>query len=245
MRRADMPLPKRAHFETTRWSVVLAAGGSHSAAAREALEALCEAYWYPLYGYVRRQGYDADAAADAVQAFILLLLAREDLQGLRPERGPFRAFLLASLRHFLANQRVHDRAMKRGGGAPLLSLEFDEAEQRFRQEPVAEGTPESLFDRTWTLALLDHVFLRLREEWAAKGKADEYDRLKGCLMGDVPEGGYRQVARHLGTTEAAVKMAVQRLKRRFEQELRGEIADTVTDDAIDNELRYLLKALQG
>ena len=240
-----MTPPKRAHFETTRWSVVLAAGGSHSATAREALEALCEAYWYPLYGYVRRQGYDADDAADAVQAFILVLLEREDLQGLRPERGRFRAFLLASLRHFLANQRVHNRAMKRGGGAPLLSLEFDEAEQRFRHEPAAEGTPETLFDRTWALALLDHVFLRLREEWAAKGKADEYDRLKGCLMGDVPEGGYRQVAADLGSTEAAVKMAVQRLKRRFEQELRTEIADTVTDDAVDDELRDLLKALQG
>lgn len=238
-----MTQPKRLRFETTRWSVVLAAGGSQSSAARDALEALCDAYWYPLYGYVRRHGYDADDAADAVQAFIMLLLEREDLQGLRPERGRFRAFLLASLRHFLANQRVHNRAMKRGGGTPLHSLEFDEAEHRFRQEPAAAGTPETLFDRTWALALLEQVFLRLREEWAAKGKADEYDRLKGCLMGDVPEGGYRQVAAELGSTEAAVKMAVQRLKRRFEQELRTEIADTVTDDVVDDELRYLLRAL--
>lgn len=240
-----MTQPKRLRFETTRWSVVLAAGGSQSSAARDALEALCEAYWYPLYGYVRRHGYNADDAADAVQAFIMLLLERDDLQGLHHERGRFRAFLLASLRHFLSNRRVHDRAVKRGGGTPPLSLEFDEAEQRYRHEPAAEGTPETLFDRNWTLALLEHVFVRLREEWAAKGRADEYDRLKGCLMGELPDGGYRQVAVDLGSTEAAVKMSVQRLKRRFEQELRSEIADTVASDAVEDELRYLLKALQG
>lgn len=244
MRQPDMTHPKRLRFETTRWSLVLAAG-RQSSVARDALEVLCDAYWYPLYGYVRRHGYDADDAADLVQAFILLLLERHDLQGLSAERGRFRAFLLASLRHFLANRRVHDRAMKRGGGVAPLPIEGDEAEQRYRQEPAAAGTPETLFDRNWALAILDHVFGRLREEWAAKGKGPEYDRLKGCLMGDVPAGGYQQLASDLGSSEAAVKMAVLRLKRRFGQELRSEIADTVTDGAVDDELRYLLKALQG
>ena len=235
----------RFQFETTRWSLVLAAGGSHSSAAREALAALCEAYWYPLYGYVRRHGSDADEAADAVQSFILLLLERDDLQGLRPERGRFRAFLLASLRHFLANRRVHDGALKRGGGVPLLPLEFDVAEQRYALEPAADGTPETVFERAWAMAVLDQVFGRIRQEWDARGRGVEFDRLKGCLMGDLPDGGYKSLALALDSTEAAVKMAVQRLKRRFEQELRREIADTVTDDGVDDELRYLLKALQG
>jgi DNA-directed RNA polymerase specialized sigma24 family protein len=245
MRESIMAQRGRFQFETTRWSVVLAAGGSHSSAARDALAALCDAYWYPLYGYVRRHGYDADDAADAVQSFILLLLERDDLHGLRPERGRFRAFLLASLRHFLGNRRVHDRALKRGGGAPSLPLAFEAAEQRYLHEPAVEGTPETVFDRNWALAVLDHVFARIRQEWDATGRGMEFGRLKGCLMGDLPEGGYRSLALDLASTDAAVKMAVHRLKRRFEQELRREIADTVTDEAVDDELRYLLKALQG
>ncbi|HYN09668.1 MAG TPA: hypothetical protein VES67_19965 [Vicinamibacterales bacterium] len=231
-------------FETTRWSVVLAASDSSSSAAREALATLCETYWYPLYGYVRRHGQDADEARDVVQSFILLLLERDDLQGLRPERGRFRAFLLVSLRHFLENRRVHDRALKRGGGQFPLPLEFGGAEDRYFLEPADAGTPETVFDRNWALAVLDHVFRRIRAEWEAKGRVGEFDRLKECLMGDLPLGGYLALAQDLGSTEAATKMAVQRLKRRFQQELRSEIADTVTDDAVDDELRYLLRALQ-
>jgi len=235
----------RPRFETTRWSLVLAAGGSHPSAAREALAALCDTYWYPLYGYVRRQGHDADQARDAVQAFILMLLERDDFRGLRPERGRFRAFLLVSLRHFLESRRLHDRALKRGGGEPPpLPLEFGTAESRYLLEPAGAGTPETVFDRNWALAVLDQVFQRIRKEWEAKGKGAEFDRLKDCLMGELPAGGYRALALDLGSTEAATKMAVLRLKRRFQQELRSEIADTVTDDAVDDELRYLLKALQ-
>ncbi len=234
----------RPRFETTRWSLVLAAGGSHPSAAREALTALCETYWYPLYGYVRRQGFDADQASDAVQAFILMLLERDDFRGLRPERGRFRAFLLVSLSHFLENRRVHDRALKRGGGQSPMPFEFGKAESRYLLEPADAGTPETVFDRNWALAVLDQVFQRIRNEWEAKGKAGEFDRLKDCLLGDMPSGGYRALALDLGSTEAAMKMAVLRLKRRFQQELRSEIADTVTDDAVDEELRYLLKALQ-
>jgi len=180
-----------------------------------------------------------------VQAFILMLLERDDFRGLRPERGRFRAFLLVSLRHFLESRRLHDRALKRGGGEPPpLPLEFGTAESRYLLEPAGAGTPETVFDRNWALAVLDQVFQRIRKEWEAKGKGAEFDRLKDCLMGELPAGGYRALALDLGSTEAATKMAVLRLKRRFQQELRSEIADTVTDDAVDDELRYLLKALQ-
>ena len=232
-------------FETTRWSLVLAAGGSHPSAAREALAILCNTYWYPLYVYVRRHGHDADQAQDVVQSFILTLLERDDLRRLRPERGRFRAFLLASLRNFLQNLRVHDRALKRGGGQAPRPLEFGSAENRYLLEPTDLRTPEAAFDRTWTLAVLDQVFRRIRAEWEAKGRGIEFDRLKDCLMGELPDGGYQVLAVDLGSTEAAIKMAVHRLKRRFQEELRSEIADTVTDEAVDDELRYLLKALQA
>jgi RNA polymerase sigma-70 factor (ECF subfamily) len=174
-----------------------------------------------------------------------MLLERDNFRGLRPDRGRFRAFLLVSLRHFLENRRVHDRALKRGGdGEPALPLEFGTAENRYLLEPADAGTPETVFDRNWALAVLDQVFQRIRNEWEGKGKAIEFDRLKDCLMGELPAGGYRALALELDSTEAATKMAVIRLKRRFQQELRSEIADTVTDDAVDDELRYLLKALQ-
>ena len=222
----------------------MATGGSHPSAARRALAELCESYWYPLYAHVRRQGYSADEAQDLIQSFFLLLLERDDLQSLRPERGRFRGFLLASLRNFLSNARVHQRALKRGGGQTPLPLEFDSAETRFLREPADTSTPETIFDRQWALTVLAQVFDRIRSEWDARGKRAEFDRLKACLMGDLPQGGYRVVAEELGSTEGATKAAVQRLKRRFDQELRAAIADTVTDDSVDEELRYLLKALQ-
>jgi RNA polymerase sigma-70 factor (ECF subfamily) len=234
----------RSRFDTTRWSLVLATGGSHPSAARRALAELCEVYWYPLYAHVRRQGYSTDDARDIIQSFFLLLLERDDLQSLRPERGRFRAFLLASLRNFLSNTRVHQQALKRGGGQTLLPLEFDNAETRFLREPADSSTPETVFDRQWALAVLGQVFDRIRTEWEGRGRQAEFDRLKACLMGDLPQGGYHAVAQQLGSTEGATKAAVQRLKRRFDQELRAAIADTVTDDSVEDELRYLLKALQ-
>jgi RNA polymerase sigma-70 factor (ECF subfamily) len=240
-----MALPRRYGFETTRWSLVIAAAGSQSAAARDALAALCEAYWYPLYAFVRRQGYHADEAEDAVQSFIALLLEREDLKDLTPERGRLRAFLLVSLRNFLQKRRVHDHAQKRGGGRAAIPLEFDRGEERYLVEPTDSVTPETVFDRSWALAVLDRTFGRIRAEWEAKGKGAEFDQLKDCLMGEWPDGGHEVLAVRLRTTPAATKMAVHRLRRRFQQELRSEIADTVTDEAVEDEMRYLLRALQG
>jgi RNA polymerase sigma-70 factor (ECF subfamily) len=236
--------PRTSRFETTRWSLVLAAGGSHATAARDALGILCETYWYPLYVYVRRQGNDPEQASDLVQSFVLTLLERDDLRHLHPDRGRFRAFLLASLRHFLSNQRVHDRAVKRGGRQMPIPLELDSAEQRYVLEPADTATPETIFERNWAITVFDAAFDRIRAEWEAKARGAEFDRLKDCLMGEIPPGGYQSLASALDSTEAAVKMAVHRLKRRFHQELRAEVAETVTGDSIDDELRYLLGALQ-
>ena len=237
--------PDRDPFETTRWSLVIAAGGSDSTVRREALNTLIQTYWFPLYGYIRRRGHDADAANDVLQSFLLSLIERDDLSRLSPDRGRFRAFLLAALRNFLEKRRVHDSALKRGGGVQTISYDATAAEQRFSADPTAPGTPETAFDRTWALAVLEATFGRIRLEWDAKGRAREFDLIKAGLVGDLPPDGYRGLAEQLGTTEAAAKMSAQRLKARFGQELRREIGGTVAPSEVEDELRYLLKALQA
>jgi RNA polymerase sigma-70 factor (ECF subfamily) len=224
-------------FETTRWSVVLAAGSADSAAAREALATLCESYWYPLYAYIRRRGHDADDARDLTQAFLASLIERRDFDDLREEHGRFRAFLLAALQHFLANDAVRRSARKRGGGAVLLPLTFDDAEGRYRHEPAEALTPERIYERRWALTAIERVLRRLRSEWNAAGDVAEFDALKDCLLGAGPTGGYRTVATALGRTDGAVKVA-------FQHELRRQIAETVADPAeVDEEIRYLIRAV--
>jgi RNA polymerase sigma factor (sigma-70 family) len=231
-------------FETTQWSLVVAAGGDDSSASREALAALCRIYWYPLYAYVRRQGRSADDARDLTQAFFASLIERRDFDDLHEERGRFRAFLLASLRHFLANDDVRRQALKRGGGVALLPLPFDDAEGRYRHEPAEPATPETIFERRWALTVIDRVLADLRRDSVEAGRADEFDRLKACLLGDTPPGGYRALAAELATTEGAIKVAAHRLRRRFQAALRRHIAETVLDPAaIDDEIRYLIRAL--
>lgn len=237
-------MPNRSGWDTTRWSLVLAAGGTYTSAARTALAELCEVYWYPLYAFARAQGLNADDAADIVQGFLASLIERDDLAAVDPNRGRFRAFLLASLKHFIANARARDRRQKRGAGQPSVSLAFDAAEERFQHEPADTRTPESLYERAWASALFETVFRRIEGEWSARGKRDEFRQLKDCLMGDAPTDGYAEVARDLGATEAAVKMAVHRMKRRFLAELRAEVAETTSDEQVDEELQYLLRALQ-
>jgi DNA-directed RNA polymerase specialized sigma24 family protein len=231
-------------FDTTQWSLVVAAGGDDSAAARPALAALCEAYWYPLYAYVRRWGADPDDAGDLTQAFLTSLLERRDFRHVRRERGRFRSFLLASLQHFLANDAARRHALKRGGGIVPAPLVPDDAEGRYRVEPVDPATPESLYERRWALTVIDRVLGQLRDEWAEGGRAAEFDMLKACLLGQAPVGGYAAVAVSLATTEGAVKAAVHRLRRRFQEQLRRHIAHTVVDpDDVDDEIRYLIRAL--
>ena len=235
-------LPLR--FETTRWSVVLAAGGSDSAAARQALSTLCETYWYPLYAYVRRRGATADDAKDLTQSFFASLLDRRDFDDLRRERGKFRAFLLVALQHFLANDAIRQRALKRGGGAVPLSLAIDEAEGRYRHEPAEPMTPERIFDRRWALTVIERVLQHLRDDWRADGKGAEFDALRDSLLGEGPPGGYKAVAEALQTSEGAVKVAVHRLRKAFQKELKRQIAETVVDPAeIEEEIRYLIRAV--
>lgn len=236
------PVPEQ-RFQTTRWSLVVAAGDDRSAVAKQALATLCEIYWYPLYAYVRRQGHDADAAHDLTQAFFLQLLERHDVQHLRRERGRLRSYLLGAVRHFLMNEAARGQRLKRGGGQTPIALEFDSAEGRHVQEPADSETPERLFERRWALTILDQVFNDLKQDWDSAGKVNEFEVLKDCLIGE-PRGGYDQVAAALGTTANAVGVAVYRLRRAFRARLREIIADTVVDeDAVDDEIRHLFASL--
>lgn len=231
-------------FDTTRWSVIAAARGPDSDAARAALATLCEAYWYPLYAFIRRWGADPEAARDLTQAFFMLLLERRDIERVRPEGGRFRTFLLASAKHFLLNEAARRRAAKRGGGVSPLPLAFDEAEGRYLVEPADVTTPETLFERRWALTLIERVLARLRTDWDASGRVAEFDELKESLLGSGPTGGYAAAATRLGTTEGALKVAAHRLRRKFQARLRQEIAETVADQAeIDDEIQYLIRAL--
>jgi len=233
-------------FDTTRWSLVLAARGDDSAEARRALESLCEAYWYPLYAFVRRRGETPDDARDLTQAFFASLLARRSFDDLAPERGRFRAFLVAALKHFLANQGARARAQKRGGGlsfGPLIPG-ADVAEGHYQQEPADPTTPETLFERRWALTVIERVLEELRGRWASDGREREFEALKECLLGQSPRGGYSAVADDLGMTPGAVKAAVHRLRRRFHDGLHRHIAETVDDPAeIEDEIRYLIAVL--
>jgi RNA polymerase sigma factor (sigma-70 family) len=231
-------------FETTQWSLVLEAGGDDSAAARLALAKLCEMYWYPLYAYIRRRGIDAENARDLTQAFLASLLERRDFETLRPEHGRLRAFLLASVRHFLSNASAHARAEKRGGGVIPVPLEVGEAEGRYRHEPVDAMTPETIFDRRWALTVIDQVLAALGAEYQATNRGAEFACLKDSLLGEAPRGGYARIASQLGSTEGAVKVAAHRLRRKFHEELRRLIRESVLDPAdVDDEIRYLVRAV--
>ena len=232
-------------FDTTRWSIIAAARGSDPDAARAALSTLCEAYWYPLYAFIRRWGADPDAARDLTQAFFTSLLERRDIEHVRPERGRFRTFLLASAKHFLLNEAARGRAAKRGGGVAPVPLAFDEAEGRYQFEPVDEATPETLYERRWALTVLERVLAAVQAKWQQAGRGSEFEVLKASLLGEGPAGGYAAAAQELGSTEGAVKVAVHRLRKTFRTELRAAIAETVSDpDEVDEELKYLERALR-
>jgi len=237
---------QRLQFETTHWSLIVAAGGSDTSAARAAVATLCEKYWYPLYAFSRRQGLGPDDARDRTQAFLVSLLERRDFENLHRERGRFRSFLLASLKHFIANETARRLTQKRGSGEVVLSLELDGAEGRYRFEPAESMTPESLYERRWALTVIERVLADLRKEWEVSGRGAEFDELKACLLGETPEGGYVAVAERLNTTEGAVRTAIHRLRRKFQARLRHDIGETVSDPAdIEDELQYLVRALKG
>jgi len=233
-----------ASFAATRWSVVLAAArGAVSARADEAMAELCRVYWFPLYAYVRRRGCETSEAEDLTQEFFARLLAKNYLASVTPEKGKFRAFLLASLKHFLANEWDRSRAQKRGGGRRPLSLDALNAEDRYRLEPSHNLTAERLYERHWALTLLERILGRLEMEWTVHGKKPLFDSLKSTLTGSA-EAGYAATGEELGMTEAAVKVAAHRLRRRYRELLREEIAQTVArPEEIDEEIRYLLACL--
>lgn len=234
------------HFATTRWSQVLAAGRGHSEDSREALSRLCESYWYPLYSYVRRWGFDADQAQDLTQEFFARLLEKHYLRAADPARGRFRSFLLASLKHFLSNERDRTSAVKRGGRATVLPLEFENAEGRYSREPPDTDTPETLYERRWATALLERTLARLKAEFDAAGKGAAFASLEGYLTGEQETPPYADLGARLGMSEGAVKVAVHRLRRRFGALLREEIAETVSDAGhVDDEIRELFRALKG
>ncbi len=234
-------------FQTTRWSLILAAGQPASAASREALATLCRVYWYPLYAFARRQVANAEDAQDLTQEFFAQLLEKDYLRVADPERGKFRSFLLTAFKHFLAKERDRARALKRGGGSQVLPLDFHAGEQRYSREPAHQATPERIFERRWALTLLDRVLGRLREEFEHAGKQNIFERLKSCLTGEKnPGGSYQDVAVELRMTEGAVKVAVYRLRRRYQELLREEIAQTVAaPEEIDDELRHLFEAVRA
>jgi RNA polymerase sigma-70 factor (ECF subfamily) len=233
-------------FVTTRWSQVLAAGHAPTRTSREALARLCEVYWYPLYAYVRRWGYDADKAQDLTQEFFARLLEKHYLQAADPARGRFRSFMLASLKHFLSNERDRESAIKRGGRVGLVPLEFENAEGRYSLEPADMETPEKIYERRWALTLLQRTLARLRAEFEAAEKVDLFNRLEGHLTGDQETLPYADLAAILGMSEGAIKVAVHRLRRRFGALLREEISETVAETGdVDDEIRELFRALRG
>jgi DNA-directed RNA polymerase specialized sigma24 family protein len=240
------PLPSQGDFATTRWSVVLgAAGRGELAAVEPALSTLCQTYWRPLYAYLRRTGRHPADAEDLVQGFFAALLERQDLDQVSPEKGRFRSFLLASLKHYASNVRDRETARKRGGGWRRLSLETAEAERQLPHAAADQQTPDSLFDRQWALTLLEQVRAGLQQEYVAVGKGEFFAQLQVYLTGEAAAPPYAEAARSVGLTEAALKMAVSRLRQRYRDRLRAEIAHTVaTASEIDEEIQHLISALQ-
>ncbi|MEJ2581325.1 MAG: sigma-70 family RNA polymerase sigma factor [Acidobacteriota bacterium] len=229
---------------TTQWSQVLAARDGSDTEAHRALESLCQTYWQPLYAYIRHQGYDAEEARDLTQAYFTVFLEKDYLADVDPEKGRFRSFLLTSLRHFLSHERIRSRALKRGGGTLTLSLDTDVANERYLQEPATGRSPEDVFERQWALTVLGEALGRLRQEASTEDRRRKFELLKPYLTGEEPSRPYREVVEELGMTEMAVRKAVHRLRRRFGQVLRDEVAETVADEeVIDDEVRHLLKAV--
>ena len=237
-------LPGPSQFPATRWSLVVAAGDPHRKEARSALVSLCESYWYPLYAYLRRRGYSSDQAQDLTQEFFVRMIEGRYLDRAEPEKGRFRAFLLSSLKFFVADEDDRRRARKRGGGM-VVPLEFSSGERRYQLEPAHDETPERIYERRWALSVLDRVVEKLRNEFVQHGRPDHFERLKVFLLGqsDAPYGA---LAQELNTSEGALKVAIHRLRKRYRELFRQEIADTVADPAaVESELRHLAAALTG
>lgn len=238
-------LPGSSQFPTTRWTLVVAAGDPQRKDARSALVSLCENYWYPLYAYLRRRGYAPDQAQDLTQEFFMRVLEGRYLDRADPEKGRFRSFILTSLKFFAGDEQDRQRAQKRGGGA-VVSFELssgESGEERYQREPGHDETPERIFERRWALSMLERVMDRLRDEFVQHGRSENFERMKVFLLGQS-EAPYADLAREMNTSEGALKVAIHRLRKRYRELFRQEIADTVADPAeVESELRYLAAVL--
>ena len=234
------------YFATTRWTIVVAAGQRSAPEADRALEDLCSVYWYPLYVYVRSQGFSKQDAEDLTQGFFARFLKRNYLEGLSAAKGKFRAFLLAALKHFMLNERDRNSRQKRGGGNLPLSLDWRNADERYQIEQATALSPDKLYDRTWAILLLEQVLQRLENESTSETNATLYTKLRPFLMVGKSEIPYSQVATELGWSEGALRVAVHRLRRRYRELLRLEISQTLADPAqVEEEMQALFHAFSS
>jgi len=241
---SSAPARRQPVFATTHWSVVLAVSQTDTVRARDALSRLCQTYWYPLYAYVRRRGHSPHDAQDLTQAFFARLLEHHSLATADPERGRFRSFILTAMNHFLASEWKRECAQKRGGGIPALSLDLAAAEERFDLEPATQASPDRIFEKQWALALLAEVLHRLEQEYQQEGRADLFAALKQTLLGSRESQPYAELAPKLGLNESALKVTVHRLRKRYRELIRDEIARTLDHgQEVDTELRYLFQVL--
>ena len=231
-------------FATTLWTVVLQAGGPTSDGSAKALENLCRTYWYPLYSFARRTGVPAQDAEDLTQSFFAYLLEKDVIARADRDRGRFRSFLLSSFKNFQANERARLGAFKRGGGKTIVSFEDLQAENRYQHEPRNDLSPEKLFDQKWAASLLEQVMQALRGEYTALGKGPLFESLRSVIWGGRPDTNYAALALKAGVSEGTFKVAVHRMRTRFKERLRQEVAQTVaTPGEVDDELRHLLASL--
>lgn len=238
-----LELPKPL-FATTHWSVVVQAGESHSTQSASALEKLCRTYWFPLYAFIRCRGRSEADAKDLTQQFFARLLERNDFHAVDARKGKFRTFLLTSLTHFLSNQRDYTQAAKRGGGKAIIALDAITEEQWQRLEPATDLTPDKLFDQRWAMTLLEQAVSQLWEEMAAVSKVEQFEQLKTFLTNEPQEGEYAVVAERLGSTSQSVAVAVHRMRQRYRELVRAEVAHTVSSPLeIEEEMRHLYAAL--
>lgn len=235
---------RKPSFATTHWSVVLAAGHGDTTRAKDSLAELCRTYWYPLYAYARRRGYSPQDAEDLTQEFFAELLQGNWVAKADRQRGRFRSFLLSAMKHFMANEWNRAQAQKRGGAQRILSLNDDSAEHRYRLEPAEKATPESLFERGWALTLLNGVLARLEEEYRQDGKQTWIEAMRPALTIDRGALDYAEIAGTLGVTQTAARVAVHRLRRRYRELIRAEVAGTVASpNEVEEEMHYLFQVL--
>ena len=242
----SVPESGKEQFLTTHWSIVLEASLNNSQGAYSALSWLCKTYWYPIYAYVRRQGYNPTDAADSTQGFFERLLEKNYMADVNRDKGKFRSFLLAALKHFLSNERDHARAVKRGGGQSPISFDQTDAEKRYRLEPVEKMSADKIFERRWALTLLDQVLGSLRQEYADSGRIEIYELLKDRLIGASDTVPYTELAATLNMNTGAVEVLVHRMRRRYRDLLRMKIAETVSSqDEIEDEIRQIITILSS